>query len=247
MAGLCVLGGCTVGPKYSRPQTPADTNDGYFHVGAHKEEVSDFNDLDTWWERFGDPTTAVLVCEMLENNYDLKAAAARVIQAQAALAEAHGGRLPDVSYDLGRSRSKTSFSFGGGLGGLGGGRFSFLTETWQQNISVAYMFDLFGKLKHIERAAWAKVLAAEANEQALVNSMIATVIKAGIQKQIFRRVYPEIVALSGRATVETFGLEFSEHFEKAKVKEGLSQIERFFLNALLRKEAGSDLEQSNMT
>jgi len=180
MGAFCVLGGCTVGPKYSRPETAADTNDGYFHVGAHKEEVSDFNDLDTWWERFGDPTTAVLVCEMLENNYDLKAAAARVIQAQAALAEAHGGRLPDVSYDMARSRSKTSFSFGGGFGGLGGGRFSFLTETWQQNISVAYMFDLFGKLKHIERSAWAQVLAAEANEQALVNSMIATVIKARI-------------------------------------------------------------------
>jgi len=180
IAAFWVLGGCVVGPKYSRPQTEADTNDGYFHAGAQKEEVSDFNDLETWWERFGDPTTAVLVREMLENNYDLKAAAARVIQAQAALAEAHGGRLPDVSYDMGRSRSKMSFSFGSGMGGFGGGRFSFLTETWQQNISVAYMFDLFGKLKHIERSAWAQVLAAEANEQALVNSMIATVIKARI-------------------------------------------------------------------
>jgi multidrug efflux system outer membrane protein len=197
MAAFCVLGGCTVGPKYSRPETAADTNDGYFHVGAHKEEFSDFNDLETWWERFGDPTTAVLVREMLDNNYDLKAAAARVIQAQAALAEAHGGRLPDISYDMGRSRSKTSFSFGGGLGGLGGGRFSFLTETWQQNISVAYMFDLFGKLKHVERAAWAQVLAAEANEQALVNSMIATVIKARI----------DIATIQGRLAIARANME----------------------------------------
>lgn len=191
VAALCVLPGCVVGPKYSRPQTPADTNDGYFNIGAHKEEVSDFNDLDTWWERFGDPTTAVLVREMLGSNYDLKAAAARVIQAQAALAEAHGGRLPDVSYDMSRNRSKMSFTFGGGMGGFGGGRFSVLTETWQQNISVAYMVDLFGKLKHIERAAWAQVLAAEANEQALVNSMIATVIKARI----------DIATIQGRLAV----------------------------------------------
>ena len=191
VAALCMLAGCVVGPKYSRPQTPADTNDGYFNIVAHKEEVSDFNDLDTWWERFGDPTTAVLVREMLDNNYDLKAAAARVIQAQAALAEAHGGRLPDVSYDMSRSRSKMSFTFGGGMGGFGGGRFSVLTETWQQNISVAYMVDLFGKLKHLERAAWAQVLAAEANEQALVNSMIATVIKARV----------DIATIQGRLAV----------------------------------------------
>ncbi len=63
VAALCMLAGCVVGPNYSRPQTPADTNDGYFNIGAHKEEVSDFNDLDTWWERFGDPTTAALVRE----------------------------------------------------------------------------------------------------------------------------------------------------------------------------------------
>ncbi|MBN2270795.1 MAG: efflux transporter outer membrane subunit, partial [Sedimentisphaerales bacterium] len=180
LAVFWVMGGCVVGPKYSRPETPADTDDGYFNIGAHKEDVNDFNDLDAWWERFGDSTTAVLVSEMLGSNYDLKAAAARVIQAQAALAEAHGGRLPEVSYDMSRNRSKMSFSFGSGMGGFGGGRFSVLTETWQQNISVAYMVDLFGKLKHLERAAWAQVLAAEANEQALVNSMIATVIKARI-------------------------------------------------------------------
>jgi hypothetical protein len=92
---------------------------------------------------------------------------------------------------MGRSRSKMSFSFGSGMGGFGGGRFSVLTETWQQNISVAYMFDLFGKLKHVERAAWAQVLAAEANEQALVNSMIATVIKARI----------DIATIQGRLAV----------------------------------------------
>jgi NodT family efflux transporter outer membrane factor (OMF) lipoprotein len=92
---------------------------------------------------------------------------------------------------MGRSRSKMSFSFGSGMGGFGGGRFSVLTETWQQNISVAYMVDLFGKLRHLERAAWAQVLAAEANEQALVNSMIATVIKARI----------DIATIQGRLAV----------------------------------------------
>jgi NodT family efflux transporter outer membrane factor (OMF) lipoprotein len=173
-SGAVLVTGCMVGPKYKRPETAADTNDGYFNAGDHVTDINDFGDAGMWWQRFGDPVTAVLVRQMLESNYDLKASAARVLQAQAMLAQAHGGRFPDVSYGLNRDRSKASFN----LGALGGGRFSFINETWSQGISVAYIVDFFGKLKHAERAAWAQLFAAEANEQALTNSMIATVIVA---------------------------------------------------------------------
>ena len=171
-----LVAGCMVGPKYERPQTPADTNDGYFNAADHVTDINDFGDAEKWWKRFGDPATTELVRQMLEGNYDLKASAARVLQAQATLAQAHGGRFPDVSYGLNRDRSKMSFN----LGALGGGRFSFMTTTWSQNISVAYIVDFFGKLKRAERAAWAQLLAAESNEQALTNSMIATVVEARV-------------------------------------------------------------------
>jgi multidrug efflux system outer membrane protein len=128
--------------------------------------------------RFGDPTTTLLVRQALENNYDLKATAARVLQAQAALAESRGRMWPDVSYGLSRDRSKRSFTFGSGFGG--GGRFSVMSTTWTHDISVAYILDLFGKLRRAERAAWADMLAAEAGERALINSIIATVVKARI-------------------------------------------------------------------
>ena len=69
-----------------------------------------------------------------------------------------------------------------------------------------------------------------------VAAKLESLIKAGIQKQIFRRVHPEIVALSLRATLEAFDLESSEHFDKEKVKDGVMKIEKFFMNALLKKE-----------
>jgi len=175
---LMIFAGCMVGPEYSRPETTADVATGYVRPGRHNEDVNDLEMIDGWWERFGDPITSELVRHTLENNYDLKAAAARVLQAQASLAGAHGRLWPDVSYSLNRDRSKRSFNLGSGP--FGGGRFSFLTETWMQNISVAYMVDLFGKLRRSERAAWADMLAVEANEQALINSIIATVIRARI-------------------------------------------------------------------
>jgi multidrug efflux system outer membrane protein len=173
---LTELSGCMVGPKYSRPESVAETADGFIHSGKHSQDVNDIEriEVDQWWVRFGDSATSDLVRRTLENNYDLKAAAARVLQAQASLAEAGGRLWPDVSYDLSRDRGKRSFNFGGG------GRFSIISETWTQNISVTYIVDFFGKLRRAKKAAWADMIASEANEQALINSIIATVIMARI-------------------------------------------------------------------
>lgn len=180
-----MLTGCVVGPDYSRPETPAETSGTYFHAGANEQDVNDFNDVDRWWERFGDPITAQLVREALLNNYDLKAAAARVLLAQAALAEMRGMQWPDVSYNISRDRSKRSFNLGAGP--FGGGRFSVMSTTWSQGITVNYVLDLFGKLKRSERAAWADMLASEANEQALTNSIIAGVINSRINIATIQR------------------------------------------------------------
>ncbi len=177
--------GCMVGPDYSRPETPAETSGAYFHAGANEQDVNDFADADKWWDRFGDPTTAELVRQALENNYDLKAAAARVLQTQASLAEMRGRQWPDVSYKLSRDRSKRSYNIGSGP--FGGGRFSVMSTTWSQDITVNYILDLFGKLKHAERAAWADMLASEVSEQALTNSIIAGVINSRINIATIQR------------------------------------------------------------
>jgi len=142
--GCAMYAGCKVGPEYSRPETPAETTGAYFHAGANKQDVNDFADSDRWWEGFGDPTTAQLVRRALENNYDIKAAAARVLQAQASLAEMRGRQLPDVSYNISRDRSKRSFN-------------------------------------------WADMLASEASEQALTNSIIAGVIGSRINIATIQR------------------------------------------------------------
>jgi NodT family efflux transporter outer membrane factor (OMF) lipoprotein len=187
LCSLTLLPGCMVGPNYSRPTTAADTSDAYVWAGEHNQDVNDINTVDKWWEGFGDPTTASLVRQALGNNYDLKATAARVLQARAALAEARGRRLPDVSYNLSRDRSKRSFTLGSGGAFGGGGRMSFMSTTWSQDISVAYILDLFGKLRRSQRAAWAEMFAAQATEQALVNSIIATVITARIDIATLQR------------------------------------------------------------
>ncbi len=165
---ICFLiAGCTVGPNYSRPQTPVSTLDSYFRAGQYSQDANELPDVYRWWLRFGDPVTSDLVSQALASNYDLKAAAARVLQAEAAFRQIRGSRLPQVTYNLNRSRGKTAITD--------------VSTTWSQDFSVSYILDLFGKLRRTEKAGWADMLAAEANEWAVINSLIASVIRARVE------------------------------------------------------------------
>ncbi len=177
VAVLIAVGGCMMGPKYSRPQTPADTAAGFVNAAPQPVEVNEVSTYDHWWERFGDPVTVVLVREALASNYDLKAAAARVLESQEGLAQARGKLWPEVSYGLSRSRSQQYINLGS-LPGFPSGGINFLTTTWTQGFSVSYLVDFWGQLRRSQRAAWADLFAAESNQQAMVNSIIATVVEA---------------------------------------------------------------------
>jgi multidrug efflux system outer membrane protein len=187
LVAVSSVSGCKVGPDYSRPETAADVAPAFVNAPEQPQEVNAVEVYDRWWERFGDPTTAELVREALANNNDLKATAARVLQSQAALAQARGLLWPDVSYGMTRDRSKRYFNFGGGgpsdpnapfdFGAL---EFSPLTTQWSQGVSVSYLVDFWGKLRRGEQAAWEDMLSAQASQQALVNSIVATVIESRI-------------------------------------------------------------------
>jgi len=184
LGSALAAGGCLMGPDYERPETVAETTTRFVRADAQAQDANEVAQMDRWWEHFGDPVTADLVREALKNNHDLKATAARVLQAQAGLAEARGRLWPEVSYNLFRRRSKTYMDLGdfGEMPGMegGGGGFSFLTTTWSQDISVSYLMDFWGKLRRSKRAAWADMLAAEANQQMVINSTVAMVIQARI-------------------------------------------------------------------
>ena len=178
---LLALTGCVVGPDYKRPQTIADAAPEYFYAGKHLQDPNNVWPAGQWWQRFGDPTTTRLVTQALENNYELKAAAARVLQAQAALAESKGRRLPEISAAFNRTMTRTNTFPPGSYSPFGAFDSQVIkTRTYTPEFSISYVLDLFGKLKRLERAAWADMLGAKANGHALTNSLIASVINARI-------------------------------------------------------------------
>jgi multidrug efflux system outer membrane protein len=190
--GILTLGGCLVGPDYKRPETAAQTATNFVNAPKGVEDVNvpgepnqpvDANSIaeqDRWWMRFGDPVTVDLVNDALKNNYDIKASAARILQAQAGLTQASGALWPSVSYSMSESRSKTYLGFPGFPPSL------FLT-TWSQGINVSYMVDFWGQLRRAERAAWANLLGAEVGQWTVVNSTVATTIQARVNIAVLQR------------------------------------------------------------
>ena len=82
---VAALAGCTVGPNYKRPAV--DTPPAYRPASDVRAPsgTNSFADLG-WWEVFEDPQLTSYVAEALTNNWDIKIAAARVLQAAALVA-----------------------------------------------------------------------------------------------------------------------------------------------------------------
>lgn len=169
-----IISGCMVGPNYFRPQTAADDGTGFINAPPGWTDANDICAGGPWWKCFGDQVTADLVLLALERNTDLKAAAAKVLEAEAILAQSHGVRLPDISYAAQRQRGKVSRAVFGGSG-------SFFSTIYTQNFNVSYIVDFFGKLRRAEQAAVADLLASQAEKQSLRHTIISQVVRTRIQ------------------------------------------------------------------
>ena len=168
--------GCKVGPDYERPKTAATLSQGYYNLDPNSN-AAQAGDIDDWWVSFGDEVTSKLVRKALANNYSLKSAAARVLQAQADLAGATGRKLPEVTTSFNRTmRRFDTGAPGSAVPDTGVNK----SRTYEHKFTVSYVLDIFGKLKRGEQQSWEKLLSQEYNRQALVNSVIATVIKSRV-------------------------------------------------------------------
>lgn len=166
---ICVtfLSGCMVGPDYSRPDTVADSLEKYANQPTASEVEQELQ-TGRWWESFNDPYINELVDQAIENNYDLKQAAWRVVENQAILGQAFGARLPAFDYQAERKQTKLTPG-------------TNMVRDHEHYLNIIWVADLFGKLRRTERAAMDDLLAQEATQQALIHSVIAQVVKSRIE------------------------------------------------------------------
>jgi multidrug efflux system outer membrane protein len=174
-AVLAGLTGCKVGPDYKRPpvNTPASyktaTTDTNHSVGP--KSLGDFG----WWEVFQDPQLTEYINETLTHNWDVKIAAARVIQAEGALKLARSQFFPTVNAGGNLYTTRTSQR---GAVALPPG-FDPQREYGELFLSMpAYEIDLWGRIRRSNEAARARLLASVDAQETVRLTLVSEVATA---------------------------------------------------------------------
>ncbi len=174
---LLVMGlgaGCLVGPKYDRPKIATPTVFRDTSNSDQKGAAVSFADL-KWFEVFQDPQLQELIRVALVENYDVRAAVARVEAARANLGLARSEQVPSfaTSADLTTLRNSAKGpiplpatvapkrTFGGVLLNL-----------------LSFELDFWGRLRRQTEAARAQLQASEEDEKTVRTTLVSDVASA---------------------------------------------------------------------
>ena len=204
LAGLWAAAGlgCTVGPNYKRPAVDVP--------GAYRGVAPDASDQSTaqpeqaqpqpqpaaqslgdekWWDVFQDPTLQGLIRTALKNNYDVRIAATRVLQAQAQLGITHADQLPTLS----AGGNITSIQ-NPAIGPIP----SYEVTQGALTASAGWNPDFWGKYRRATEAARANLLANEWARKEVISTLVASVAadyftlrQLDLQLEISKRTYAD--------------------------------------------------------
>jgi len=174
--GLIILAlacGCAVGPNYKRPTVSVPT----VYRGVTPEEAAQGGAArsladEKWWEVFQDQQLKELIKTALQQNYDVRIAAARILQAQAQLGVTRADQFPTIAGTAEAINERSSRS-----------KFlpPFETSANQVGASLAWDLDFWGKYRRATEAARADLMATEWARREILTDLVANVASAYFQ------------------------------------------------------------------
>ena len=169
---MLLLSGCTVGPNYKRPSVDVPgTYRGAVPQEAQQPAAESLGDQ-KWWEVFQDKQLQDLVHTALQQNYDVRIAATRILQAQAELGITRADQLPTISAGAQavNERNPRSKLYP-----------QYETSSNQLDLSLAWELDFWGKYRRATESARANLLATEWARKEVINTLVSDVAAAYFQ------------------------------------------------------------------
>ena len=181
LLSAAVWSGCAVGPNYKRPavdvpgmyrgasaETPASPG----HAsGAAQPTAASLGD-EKWWEVFQDQDLQQLIRTAVKNNYDVRIAATRVLEAQAQLGITRADQYPSLS--IGGSDADQRSPAIGPIP-------SYEVSLGQVSAAAAWNLDFWGRYRRATEAARANLLASEWAQKEVMATLVANVATAYFQ------------------------------------------------------------------
>ena len=187
---IAVWSGCAVGPNYKRPA--ADVPGMYRGASTEEPSTSEVKTTtpgqvaaapatpqstaslgdEKWWEVFEDPELQSLIRTALKNNYDVRIAAMRVLEAQAQVGITRADQYPSLGVGgaVGDQRSPA-------IGPIP----SYEVSLGQVTASAAWNLDFWGRYRRATEAARANLLANEWAQKQVMATLVANVAAAYFQ------------------------------------------------------------------
>jgi multidrug efflux system outer membrane protein len=158
-----LLAGCTLHPKYQRPET--DLPGTYRGESVQEAQAGSLGEA-KWWEIFQDQNLQDLIRTALQQNYDVRIAASRIVQAQALLGITRADQFPAVS--------------GGASASVLRAPQNKVQPAYQLNaeqlaLSFNWELDFWGKFRSATEAARAQLLATEWGRRSVLSTLVANV------------------------------------------------------------------------
>ena len=162
-----LVSGCLLGPDYSRPPVVVPDNYRFAVAPATAESIADL----PWFDVFRDPVLQQLVREALQNNYDLRIAAARVEEARANIGIVRSFLYPTINFNAAGGAQQVSRTTDPPQ--------SFGANRNYQNLllgfALAWELDVFGRIRRDAEAATAVFLATEQAQRGVLITLVADV------------------------------------------------------------------------
>ncbi|HXX24761.1 MAG TPA: efflux transporter outer membrane subunit [Terriglobia bacterium] len=173
---LLLLPACTVGPNYQRPKTdiPGEYRGAPATVpgAASSESLGDAK----WWAVFQDERLQSLIRTALEQNYDVRIAAERVLAAQAQLRITRSDQYPSAGVEVGATTEREPVSpFSP----------SYRWDYMQVGGAASWDIDFWGKYRRATEAARANLAQTEWGRHAVVSTLVANVAAAYFRLRAF--------------------------------------------------------------
>src|SRR3984893_10474264 len=179
LLSLCAIAvwfsGCAVGPNYARPNVDAPTSyrgqqDDQPNAPTAKSDPA-LGD-EEWSKVFLDPALQDLIRAALQNNYDVRIAAARVQEARAQLGITRADQFPTLSGGGNITSQRDSAA---------GPIPAFELTQGALSVSAAWNLDFWGRYRRATEAQRARLLAQEWAQRAVISSLVANVASGYFQ------------------------------------------------------------------
>jgi multidrug efflux system outer membrane protein len=169
---------CTVGPNFKRPvvllpgtfrgdEAPA-LQTLQTLTAADRMSLGD----QAWWDVFEDDQLRELIRTALRQNFDLRIAAARIVEAQAQLGVTGADQFPTIDAGAGASRNRAARSV------VPFALNPYERTDLQLTVTAAWEVDFWGKYRRSTEAARAGLVATEWGRRAVAASLVAQVAGA---------------------------------------------------------------------